>query len=280
MTSLTTTQRGEQLEQPISTDVSVARGLLDRDYLLEMLDRAVTKRVTVVFAPPGSGKTSLLRGWADRSTNLRVAFVSVDRDQQDAQRFWCAVLDAIRSPARSIDPETQPAANAALDADQLVDRVVSEVAEQVEPVVLIIDDLHELKSSDALAQLEHLLARLPSSARLVLSSRRDPPIRLHQLRLADEIAEIRAGDLRFTERDTRELLAASEISLSDAGAAALYQRTEGWAAGLRLAVIALSRHVDPERFVAEFSGTDRAIGEYLMAEMLERQPSEVQSMLL
>ena len=121
---------------------------------------------------------------------------------------------------------------------------------------------------------------LPSSARLVLSSRRDPPIRLHQLRLADEVAEIRAGDLRFTESETRELLAASGISLSDAGAAALYRRTEGWAAGLRLAVISLGGHADPERFVAEFSGTDRAIGEYLMAEMLERQPSEVQSMLL
>ena len=246
-----------------------------------MLDRAVTKRVTVISAPPGSGKTSLLRAWAGRSTSpRRVAFVSVERDQQNAQRFWCAVLDAIRSPARSIDPETQPAATAALDGDEVVDRVLSEVAEQVEPVVLIIDDLHELRSADALTQLEHLLAILPSSARVVLSSRRDPPIRLHQLRLADEIAEIRAGDLRFTERETRELLAASEISLSDAGVAALHQRTEGWAAGLRLAVISLSGHPDPERFVAEFSGTDRAIGEYLIAEMLERQPSEVQGMLL
>jgi LuxR family transcriptional regulator, maltose regulon positive regulatory protein len=154
------------------------------------------------------------------------------------------------------------------------------LAEQVEPVVVIIDDLHELRSPDAFTQLEHVLAILPSSAHVVLSSRRDPPIRLHQLRLADEIAEIRAGDLRFTERETRELLAASGIRLSDAGAAALYQRTEGWAAGLRLAVISLSGHPDPERFVAEFSGTDRAIGEYLMAEMLERQPSQVQRMLL
>ena len=281
MTSLATTQRGEHLEQPISRDVSVARGLLDRDDLLQMLDRAVTKRVTVISAPPGSGKTSLLRAWADRSTNLRrVAFVSVERDQQNAQRFWCAVLDAIRSPARSIDSETQPAATAALDGDQVVDRVLSDVAEQVEPVVLIIDDLHELRSADAFTQLEHLLAILPSSARVVLSSRRDPPIRLHQLRLADEVAEIRAGDLRFTEREARELLARSTISLSEGGVAALYERTEGWAAGLRLAVISLSGHPDPERFVAEFSGTDRAIGEYLMAEMLERQPSEVQSMLL
>jgi LuxR family maltose regulon positive regulatory protein len=276
-----TTQRGEFLEQMISSDVSVAQGLLDRDDLLQLLDRAVTKRVTVISAPPGSGKTSLLRAWAGRSTNpLRVAFVSVERDQQNAQRFWAAVLNAIRSRDRSIDPETQPAATAALDGDQVVDSVLSEVAEQGEPVVLIIDDLHELRSADALTQLEHLLAILPSSARVVLSSRRDPPIRLHQLRLADEIAEIRADDLRFTERETRELLAASEIGLSDAGVAALYQRTEGWAAALRLAVISLSGHPDPERFVAEFSGTDRAIGEYLMAEMLERQPGEVQIMLL
>jgi LuxR family maltose regulon positive regulatory protein len=280
-TSFTTTQRGERLEQLMSRDVSVARGLLDRAALLQLLDRAVTKRVTVISAPPGSGKTSLLRAWAGRSTNpRRVAFVSVDRDQQIAQRFWSTVLDAIRSPARSVDPEMQPAATAALDGDELVQRVLSEVAEQVEPLVLIIDDLHELRSPEALAQLEHLLAILPGSVRVVLSSRRDPPIRLHQLRLADEIAELRAGDLLFTERETRELLAASGIGLSDAGAAALHQRTEGWAAGLRLAVISLGGHLDPERFVAEFSGTDRAIGEYLMAEMLERQPSEVQGMLL
>ena len=234
MASLTATQPGEYLEQPISTDVSAARGLLDREDLLQLLDRAVTKRVTVISAPPGSGKTSLLRAWADRSTSpRRVAFVSVERDQQDAQRFWCAVLDAIRTPARSIDPETHPAATAALDGDQVLDRVLSEVAEQVEPVVLIIDDLHELRSADALTQLEHLLAILPSSARVVLSSRRDPPIRLHLLRLADEIAEIRAGDLRFTERETRELLAASGISLSDAGGGRVvpaHGRLGGWPA--------------------------------------------------
>jgi LuxR family transcriptional regulator, maltose regulon positive regulatory protein len=260
---------------------SVPRGLLDREDLLQLLDRAVSKRVTVVSAPPGSGKTSLLRAWADRWTNpRRVAYASVERDQQSAQSFWCSVLEAIRSPERSTDAEPPTAPIAAPDTGQVLDRIRSEIAEHVEPVVLIIDDLHELRSAEALAQLEHLVAILPRSARVVLSSRRDPPIRLHRLRLADELAEIRAGDLLFTERETRELLAASEISLSDAGVAALYRRTEGWAAGLRLAAISLSAHPDPERFVAEFSGTDRAIGEYLMAEMLDRQPSEVQSMLL
>ncbi|HEY2166230.1 MAG TPA: LuxR C-terminal-related transcriptional regulator [Jatrophihabitantaceae bacterium] len=252
--------------------------MLGRKDLLLLLDRAVTKRLTVLSAPPGSGKTSLLRAWAARRRQ-RIAFVSVDRDQRSDYRFWCAVLDAFRVPPGSGD-ETPAVPTGALEVAQVIDSVLAELAKHVDPVVLIIDDLHELKSADALTQLEGFLATMPSSAHVVLSSRRDPPIRLHSLRLADQIAEIRSSELRFTEQETRDLLAASAISLSGAGVAALHKRTEGWAAGLRLAVIALSDHRDPERFVAEFSGTDRAIGEYLMAEMLEGQPSDVQAMLL
>src|SRR5256884_5928699 len=281
MTSLVSGRRGEHVPQPAARDISGTRGLLDRKDLLQLLDRAVIKRLTVISAPPGSGKTSLLHAWADHSRKLRrVAFVSIERDQQNDQRFWCAVLDAIRGPARSTASEAPPAPTAVPDVDQVIDSILSEIAEHAGPVVLIIDDLHELRSTDALTQLESFLANLPSTTRVVLSSRRDPSIKLHQLRLADAIAEIRAGDLRFTEDETRELLAGSAISLSGEGVAALHQRTEGWAAGLRLAVISLTGHPEPERFVSEFSGTDRAIGEYLMAEMLERQPSEVQRMLL
>jgi LuxR family maltose regulon positive regulatory protein len=259
---------------------SVATGLLRREDLLAALDRSSQKKVTVISAPPGSGKTSLLRGWSDRaSTHRRVAFVSVPRNQQDAQQFWLAVLDAIRRTDAIADPRRQ-AATPEFDGEVIVDTVVSELAKAAGVVVLVIDDLQELSSADALSQLEHLLNSLPESAHVVLSSRRDPPIKLHQLRLAGEVAELRAGDLRFSASETRELLAASDIKLSEVGAAALYERTEGWAAGLRLAVISLSSHPEPERFVAEFSGTDRAIGEYLMAEMLERQPIEVQGLLL
>src|SRR2546425_3474328 len=280
MISMAAIPRPAAHPRPASTAVSRAAGLLHRDRLLAALDRATLRNVTVISAPPGSGKTSLLRAWSDRaSKDRRVAFVTVPRDQQDAQQFWFAVLDATRQTDPIADSQKQ-VAPPAFAGEVMVDTVVSELAKVSGGVVLVIDDLHELNAADALSQLEHLLSVLPKSARVVLSSRRDPPIRLHQLRLAGEVAELRASDLRFTASETRELLAASEISLSDSGAAVLYERTEGWAAGLRLAVISLNGHPDPDRFVDEFSGTDRAIGEYLMAEMLERQPIEVQSMLL
>src|SRR4051812_32199701 len=167
MTNLVSGRRGKHVPQPVAREGTGTQGLLDRKDLLQLLDRAVTKRLTVISAPPGSGKTSLLRAWADRSTTLRrVAFVSVERDQRNDQHFWCSVLDAIQSPAASIDAATSPAA--ALDVDQVIDSLVAEFAEQVEPVVLIVDDLHELKSADALTQLEQFLEVLPGSARVVL----------------------------------------------------------------------------------------------------------------
>ena len=159
-------------------------------------------------------------------------------------------------------------------------RVLSELADARNDITLVIDDLHELTSPEALAQLTRLLTSLPPHAHAIVSTRHDVRLGLHQLRLADELAEIRAADLRFSGRETRELLHASGIALSEAGVALLYRRTEGWAAGLRLAVISLAGHPNPERFVTEFSGSDRTVAEYLLAEMLERQPPGVQDLLL
>jgi LuxR family maltose regulon positive regulatory protein len=162
----------------------------------------------------------------------------------------------------------------------MADRVLSELADAPGGVTLVIDDLHELTSPEALAQLTRLLTNLPPHAHAILTTRHDLRLGLHQLRLAGELAEIRAADLRFSGHETRELLDASGITLSETGAALLHQRTEGWAAGLRLAAISLAGHPDPERFVAEFSGSDRMVAEYLLAEMLDRQPPDVQDLLL
>src|ERR1700729_409398 len=280
MTSATKTPRDGTAPQRSSAGGSGSQGRVRRGGPPGTLNRAVAGRVTIVSAPPGSGKTSLLRTWVDRSReDRRVAFVSVPRDERDAKQFWLAVLDAIRRAAGDGSHAIQTS-TPAFDGDAMVDRIVSELAKDPKPLVLIIDDLHELTAADALGQLERLLAHLPSSARLVLSTRRDPRLRLHQLRLAGELTEIRAAELRFSERDTRELVEASGVRLSDGGAAALHQRTEGWAAGLRLAALSLRGHGDPERFVSEFSGSDTTVGEYLIAEMLERQPDDVQSLLM
>ena len=129
-------------------------------------------------------------------------------------------------------------------------------------------------------QLTRLLQELPQHVHAILATRRDLPLRLHKLRLAGELADLRAADLRFTERETHQFLEASGIALSEAGVARLHQRTEGWAAGLRLAAMSLAGSPDPERFVAEFSGSSRTVAEYLLAEMLECQPPGVQQLLL
>ncbi len=255
--------------------------LIGRGDLLAALDRAAAKKVTIISAPAGSGKTSLLRAWADRPGQpSRLAVMQVQRDQHDAQQFWLALLSVVRQACATTSSAEPPAATPDFNGRAMVDRVLSELAGQRGRLNLVIDDLHELTSPDALAQLTRLLTNLPGDVHAVLATRRDLPLRLHQLRLAGELAEIRAADLRFTERETRELLDASGIVLSDAGATLLHQRTEGWAAGLRLAAISLADHPDPERFVTEFSGSDRTVAEYLIAEMLERQPDDVKDLLL
>ena len=255
--------------------------LIGRGDLLATVDRAVAKKVTIISAPAGSGKTSLLRAWADRPGQPhRLAVMQVQRDQQDAQQFWLALLTAVRQACAPTSRAEPPTATPDFNGRAMVDRVLSELADLRGLLILVIDDLHELISPDALAQLTRLLTNLPGDAHAVLATRRDLPLHLQQLRLAGELAEIRAADLRFSERETRELLDASGVALSDAGAALLHQRTEGWAAGLRLAVISLADHPDPELFVAEFSGSDRTVAEYLIAEMLERQPDDVNDLLL
>jgi LuxR family maltose regulon positive regulatory protein len=237
--------------------------------------------VTIISAPAGSGKTCLLRAWADRPGQPhQFAVMQVQRDQHDAQQFWLALLGAVRQACAPTSRAEPPAATPDFNAPAMVDRVLSELADARGDITLVIDDLHELNSPEALSQLTRLLMNLPPQVHAMLTTRHDLRLRLHQLRLAGELAEIRAADLRFSERETRELLDASGIALSDAGAALLHQRTEGWAAGLRLAALSLADHPDPERFVAEFSGSDRTVAEYLIAEMLERQPPDVQDLLL
>jgi LuxR family transcriptional regulator, maltose regulon positive regulatory protein len=255
--------------------------LIDRGDLLAALNRAAARKVTIISAPAGSGKTSLIRAWANRPGGPhRLAMVPVQRGQQDDQLFWLALIDAVRRARGATGTAERAAATPDFNARAMADRVLSALGDARGDLTLVIDDLHELTSPEALAQLTRLLTDLPPGVHAILSTRHDLRLGLHQLRLVGELAEIRAADLCFTGRETRELLNASGIALSAAGAALLHQRTEGWAAGLRLAVISLAGHPDPERFVAEFSGNNRTVAEYLLAEMLHRQPGDAQRLLL
>ncbi len=237
--------------------------------------------ITVLSAPAGSGKTVLLRTWVE-GTGLRdcAAWVSVEPEERDAQRFWLAVVRELRSAigADAFVEKLEPAPE--FDGDEVVERLASELGSLERPVVLVVDDLHELRAPDALRQLGLLLARRPALLRVVLATRHDPRLGLHRLRLSGELTEIRAADLRFSLEETRQLLAGSGIALSNGALALLHARTEGWAAGLRLAALALERHPDPERFVAEFTGSERTVAEYLFAEVLERQPEDIRRLLL
>jgi LuxR family transcriptional regulator, maltose regulon positive regulatory protein len=242
---------------------------------------AAADALTVVSAPAGSGKTSLLRSWiADAGLAEHAGWSTVPRDERDGQRFWRSVRDALAGVAGGGALASRAGLAVGGGSEVLVERLLSDLRSLREPAVLVIDDLHELHSDDALASLERFLTRLPEQLRVVLLTRAAPRLGLHRLRLTGALTELRAEDLCFSVQEARELLEASGIVLSDAAVASLHERTEGWAAGLRLAAGSLAGHPDPEAFVSEFCGTERTVAGYLVAEVLERQPPEVRDLLL
>jgi LuxR family maltose regulon positive regulatory protein len=238
------------------------------------------ERVTVVSAPAGSGKTVLLRSWiAGAGLAGRAAWVAAGREERDPQRFWLSVLGALRATGPGAGLVRAVTGAPDLDGWALAEGLLSDLAALADPVWLVVDDVHEL-GPDALRQLELLLMRAPAGLRFVLAARHDVRLGLHRLRLEGGLAEIRAADLRFTVAEAGELFTAAGVELDEATLAVLHERTEGWAAGLRLAALSLAGHPDPGRFAAEFSGSERTVAEYLLAEVLDRQSERVRRLLL
>jgi LuxR family maltose regulon positive regulatory protein len=233
-----------------------------------------------VSAPAGSGKTVLLRSWiAESGLAKRVAWLS-GPGERDPERFWISVAGALRDTAAGSALVRGLTAAPGLDGWTLVERLLEDLAALDDRIWLVLDDLHELESAEALRQLELLIMRAPPALRFVLVTRHDLRLGLHRLRLAGELTEIRTADLRFTLPEGRALLDAAGVPLPDATLTLLYGRTEGWAAGLRLAALSLAGHPDPERLAAEFGGSERTVAEYLLAEVLERQTAEARRLLL
>jgi LuxR family transcriptional regulator, maltose regulon positive regulatory protein len=256
-----------------------AGGVVSRPGLWARLDGPA--RVTLVSAPPGSGKTVLLRSWIGAAgLSGRAAWVPVGRDERDPQRFWLSVLDVLRQTSAGSLLVRALTAAPDLDGWAIVERLLTDLAPLQDRLWLVIDDVHELGSAEARRQLELLLMRAPPELRFVLATRHDVRLGLHRPRLEGELTDIRADDLRFTAAEARALFAAAGVQLSDPAVGMLVERTEGWVAGLRLAALSLAVHPDPDRFAAEFSGTERTVAEYLLAEVLDRQGEEVRRLLL
>ena len=250
-----------------------------RSWLFERLERAA--RVTQIAAPAGSGKTFLLSSWvAECGRADSTAWVPVQDRERDLQQFWISVADALRDTAPGSKLVRPLTVAPDLDGWAVVERLLEDLETLEDPLWLVIDDAHELGPAEALAQLELLVMRAPPELRFVLATRHDLRLGLHRLRLEGELTEIRMGDLRFTADEARALFTAAGAELPDSALELLLARTEGWAAGLRLAALSLRGHPDPEGFAAEFSGTERTVAEYLLAEVLERQIEPVRRLLL
>jgi LuxR family transcriptional regulator, maltose regulon positive regulatory protein len=246
--------------------------------LCDLLSRSALRPLTLVSAPAGWGKTSLLSEWIDSGKSPgRFVWLGLEEADGDRQRFWGAVTAALRVARPDLAALPRPP-RARLDA--YITSLMNALDAGPDPVVLVLDDLQDAASPELVADLDRLAEHTPPSLRLVLSTRVDPPLRLERLRLAGRLAEVRAADLVLTTDEARSLCEGAGVELSDRELDLLLERTGGWPTGVRLALLSLEGRPDPGAFVASFAGDDRGVSDYLVSEVLSRQPRETLDFLL
>ncbi len=229
--------------------------------------------------PPGAGKTIALALWAAAEPGT-VAWVSLDEYDNRPGVFWSYVAAALRRSGVTVPRAVRPAGRGR-EADHLfVLRLAAALAARHPPVTLVLDDMHLLTGPQLLKGLDFVLRNAGGGLRLVVASRADPLLPLHRYRVAGQLAEIRAADLAFSTAEAALLLAQHGCALTADSLGTLVRRTEGWAAGLRLAALSIGPHPDPGRFVTELAADDSALTGYLVAEVLNAQPPEVRDVLL
>jgi LuxR family maltose regulon positive regulatory protein len=268
----------------IETKLLPPRGrsqLVPRPRLLRALDGFSSTALTLVDAPVGFGKTVLAQSWGAQ-TDTAIAWVSIDSADDDPVRLWTYVataVDRVRpglgrgalARLRSVD----------VPAETVVDELVNSIAAFGQPLALVLDDLHALKSDACFNSFEHAVEQLPAQARIVATTRSDPRIALGRLRARGALGEIRARDLAFTLDEARELVVEKEhIALADDDLEMLVDRTEGWPAGLYLAAMWLRTLEDPRSGVRDFHGDHRHVADYLTGEVLDTLDSETRDFLL
>ena len=275
--------------------------LVNRPRLIKRLNDGLSTKLTLIAAPAGFGKTTLVCSWLNGLGEqvagegkqgrdlIKVGWVSLDERDNDAALFWHYVIAAFQTIVPSLGSTIQPLleSSAALSQEMVVTQLINEVVGNLQTgdtklrVLLILDDYHLITNPDIHAGLNFLLDHLPPMLHLVITTRADPPLKLSYRQGRSEINPIRASDLSFTNEEAVEFLNAQMgLGLSQKDISILKSRTEGWAAGLQLAALSLQEQADRHQFVLDFAGDDRYIADYLIDEVLQTQPAHIQDFLL
>jgi LuxR family transcriptional regulator, maltose regulon positive regulatory protein len=263
-------------------------GLVPRPRLHDRVRHGLASKLILVSAPAGFGKTTLLVDWmetvsATADGRTSIAWLSLDPGDNDPATFWTYVVTALRTVAPDIgenalrllrEPQPPP-------IQVLLTTVLNDIGTMTGEVVLLLDDYHVIDSPEVQTGMEFVLDHLPPGLRLVIASRTDPALPLPRLRARGDLVEIRASDLRFTPAEaTSYLNDTMHLQLPPGDVTALEERTEGWIAALQLAALSMTGRDDTAAFIAGFAGDDRYVVDYLVEEVLRRQPEGVQAFLL
>ncbi len=256
------------------------RNLVARPRLLGHATRTGHPALTLVSAPAGFGKTTLVADWF--ANDPTAAWLSLDARDDDPEQFWTYVLVALATV--SPDLSTDPAAllqGRRLSLETVVTTLINDLETAAQDIVLVLDDYHVISAPEIHRSVAFLLEHLPPQISLVIATRADPPLPLASLRADGDLLEVRAADLRFTAAETAEYLNdAMGLTLTTSDVDVLGARTEGWIAALQLAALSMQGRSDPASFIDDFAGDDRFILDYLADEVLERQPARIREFLL
>ncbi len=253
---------------------------MPRVHLKDLLDGSSRVPLTLVSAPPGYGKTTLVASWlAGRTPAGRFAWVSLSEQDRDSTSFWTYVLTGVERAAPGAGARALGQLSHGPDA--ALGELLNELSVLPDDLTIVLDDYHLCDGPDVQSGMTLLLDHLPPQVHVVIIARADPSLPLPRLRARGQLVEIRAGDLRFTpEESTAYLNDVNGLELDGAAVAALDGRTEGWAAAVQLAALSLRGRTDPSRFIADFAGDDRFVLDYLADEVLSRVPPETRRFLL
>lgn len=259
---------------------------LIRHPLLNQLDALLEpgRKLALVAAPAGFGKTSLVVTWLQRLSTWKIGWLSVDREHNDPSRLLSYLVSIFARNYRSELVEISKALDSGATADYLLPELINVLSVVRMPTIVVFDDYHEISDQRVHERMRYFVENLPDTMRLILTSRVDPPLPLGRMRARGQLVEIRADHLRFTTAETADFLAqVMNLSISPEITSVLEDRTEGWAAGLQLAALSLHNIPDPGervKFVQAFAGSHRHVVDYLAEEVLHRQSPEVLEFLL